>query len=165
MLCGNDFQIFNCINNFSRSVITFWSFSNIYLMLLIKESCNYYKSKWGKYLPGWESSVRFRSCNKLNWAGSDSGLWVHYSVCTLVLRQRAALTGLTESREWNFIASELSEMFSSITYQALDIFPVSEHGVYCSEKGPWDPMLVTLISVLNMLNVKPNQTNIFFTCW
>lgn len=56
------------------------------------------------------------SCNKLNWAGNDSGLWVHYSVCTLVLRQRAALMGATESREWYFIASELSEMFSSITY-------------------------------------------------
>lgn len=76
------------------------------------------------------------SCNKLNWVENYSGLWVHYSVCTLVPRRRAALTGLTESREWYFIASEHSEMFSSITYQALDIFSVSEHGIYCSEKGP-----------------------------
>lgn len=163
MLCGNYFQIFNCINDFTRSVIIFWSFSNIYLILLTKRSYNYYKSKWGKYLPGWETSVRFMSCNKLNWAGSDSGLCVHYSVCTSVLRQRAALTALTESREWYFIASELLEMFSSVTYQALDIFPVSEHRVYCSEKSPWDPMLITLISVLNMLNLKPNQY--FFTSW
>lgn len=156
MLCGNYFQIFNCINNCTKSVIIFWSFSNIYLIFLTKRSCNYYKPKWGKYFPGWETSVRFMSCNKLNWVGSDSGLWVHYSVCTLVLRQRAALTGPTGSRGWYFIASELSEMFSSITYWALDIFPVTEHGVYCSEKGPWDPMLITLISELNMLNLKPN---------
>lgn len=61
---------------------------------------------------------------------------VHYSACTSVLKQKAALRGATKSREPYFIPSELSEAFSSVTSPALDSFPVSEHVVFCSEKGP-----------------------------
>lgn len=58
---------------------------------------------------------------------------VHYSACTSVLKQRAALTGATKSRETYFIAPELSESFSFVIYPALYTFPVSEHVVFCSE--------------------------------
>lgn len=98
MLCGNYFQMFNCINNFIRSVIFYEVFPWYLPDSSNKKKSNYYKSKWGKYRPEWETSVRFMSCNKLNWAGNDSVLWVHSSVCTSVPRQRAALTGPTESR-------------------------------------------------------------------
>lgn len=68
---------------------------------------------------------------------------VHYSACTSVLKQTAVLTGATNTRQQYFIPPDLLEAFSFITYPALDAFPVSEHVVFCSAKGPWYPRLVT----------------------
>lgn len=61
---------------------------------------------------------------------------VHYSACISVLKQRAVLMGATNTRVQYFIPPDLSEAFSSVTDPALGTVPVSEHVVFCSEKGP-----------------------------
>lgn len=107
------------------------------MILLRKKGYNDYKSEREKYLPGKRPVLDL--CPATNLTGLEiiaACEIVHYSACTSVLKQRAALTGATKSRETYFILPELSEVFSSVTYPALYTFLVSEHVVFCSEKGP-----------------------------